>query len=139
VTTTVSNNVATIQAIYEAFGRGDLPAILEAIAEDVEWEAWDDNHGQKAGVPWLEPRKGRDAVPGFFGVIGQWTLNRFDVLSLMDGGDRVAAEVEADFGLPNGNRLVEQEIHLWKFNGDGKVILFRHYVDTAKHIKAAGI
>ena len=28
-------------AIYEAFGRGDVPSILDCLAEDVQWEyAW---------------------------------------------------------------------------------------------------
>ena len=57
-------NVATVQGIYEAFGRGDVPAILERLAEDVQWEAWADNHGQRAGVPWMSPRTGREGVTG---------------------------------------------------------------------------
>ena len=47
------SNLPTVQLIYEAFGKGDIPAILDVIAEDVEWEAWDDNSAVKAGVPWM--------------------------------------------------------------------------------------
>ena len=32
------SNLATVRGIYAAFGRGDIPAILDALAEDVEWE-----------------------------------------------------------------------------------------------------
>jgi len=35
--------VETVQRIYEAFGAGDVPAILELLADDVEWEQWEDN------------------------------------------------------------------------------------------------
>lgn len=28
--------------------------------------------------------------------------------------------------------------HLWSFNDAGRVVRFRHYLDTAKHIWAAG-
>jgi hypothetical protein len=28
------SNLATVQGIYEAFGRGDIPAILDAVADD---------------------------------------------------------------------------------------------------------
>lgn len=28
----------TARAIYDAFGRGDVPAILDHLADDVEWE-----------------------------------------------------------------------------------------------------
>ena len=39
----------TVEAIYAAFGRGDIPGILAALREDVEWE--DDAVDQ--GIPWL--------------------------------------------------------------------------------------
>ncbi|MEV7775192.1 hypothetical protein [Kitasatospora sp. NPDC086791] len=31
------SNVATVKAIYEAFGRGDAQAILDAVSDDVDW------------------------------------------------------------------------------------------------------
>jgi uncharacterized protein len=30
-------NVQLVQEIYAAFGRGDIPAALDALAHDVEW------------------------------------------------------------------------------------------------------
>ena len=51
------SNIPTVQDIYAAFGRGDVPAILAQLAEDVDWE-----YGMAdAGVPWLQPR--RSATP----------------------------------------------------------------------------
>jgi ketosteroid isomerase-like protein len=35
------SNIATVQSLYEAFGRGDIPAILDMQADDVTWETWD--------------------------------------------------------------------------------------------------
>ena len=32
-------NIKTIASIYEAFGRGDVAAILAALTEDVNWAA----------------------------------------------------------------------------------------------------
>jgi ketosteroid isomerase-like protein len=47
-----------VQNIYAAFGRGDIPAILERLAPDVEWE-----YGvESTNVPWLQPRCGRAEV-----------------------------------------------------------------------------
>ena len=40
------SNVATIQSVYEAFGRGDIPAILEVVSADAAWEHWSDNTAQ---------------------------------------------------------------------------------------------
>jgi ketosteroid isomerase-like protein len=32
------SNAETVQAIYEAFGRGDVPTMLEKLDDAVEWE-----------------------------------------------------------------------------------------------------
>ena len=32
-----NDNVKVIQSVYEAFGRGDVAAILEVLTDDVDW------------------------------------------------------------------------------------------------------
>ena len=59
------------------------------------------------------------------------------VLGMMVSENQVATEVLVDAIVPGGKRLRDEEIHLWNVNDAGKVIRFRHYVDTAKHIAAA--
>ena len=132
--TTTLDNAATVAAIYEAFGRGDVPAILERLADGVAWEHWADNYAQRAGVAHLVRRDGRADVAGFFGVIGAWTVLDFAVLDVIGTGRQVVAEVRASFALPGGGRLADEELHLWTFGEDGLVVRFRHYCDTAKHI-----
>lgn len=34
----MSRHAKTVEAIYAAFGRGDIPGILAALRENVEWE-----------------------------------------------------------------------------------------------------
>jgi ketosteroid isomerase-like protein len=128
----------SVQRIYAAFGRGDIPAILEMLADDVAWEAWADNSAQKAGVPWLEPRTGKAGAGEFFRIIGQFQVHGFQVLSIMAGEREVAAECVFEGTPPGGRRFRDEEMHLWTFGPDGKVVRFRHYTDTAKHIAAAG-
>ena len=133
-----STPTETVAAVYEAFGRGDVPFILDQLSNDVSFDAdWIDNHAQAAGVEHLMPRRGPAQVADFFAVIGTWQVHDFQVLDLVGSGDRVVAEVRAEFTLPNGRRLADEELHLWSFNADGKVTRFRHYVDTAKHLEAA--
>jgi ketosteroid isomerase-like protein len=60
----MSNHLATVGAIYEAFGKGDIPTILGYMADDVRWEEWDDNSAQRAGVPWLQPPPGQGRRAG---------------------------------------------------------------------------
>lgn len=135
----MSRNLDTVQQIYESFGRGDIPAILDALADDVAWESWADNSAAKAGVPWLQPRQGKAGAAEFFSLLGPvLAVRHFRVLSLMDGGDTVAAEFEIECDVvTSGGHYRDEEIHLWTFDAAGKVSRLRHYADTAKHIAAA--
>jgi ketosteroid isomerase-like protein len=132
------SNLATVQAIYEAFGKGDVPAILDVLADDVEWESWADNSAVKAGVPWMTPRHGKAEAAKFFETAGQMEIVDLQVLSFMEGGDQVAVEFVFEARLPawGGGHYRDEEIHLWTFDADGKVSRLRHYTDTAKHIAA---
>jgi uncharacterized protein len=38
--------------------------------------------------------------------------------------------------LATGGRMRDEELHLWRFDADGRICGMRHYVDTAKHIAA---
>ena len=126
------SNSETVRAIYEAFGKGDVPFILSCLDENVDWEKWDDNFAQNAGVPYMRHIKGRDGVLNFFGEVAKLGVKSFEVISVMEGGNKVAAEftISTEF-------FDEEEVHLWDFNDEGKITRFRHYLDTAKHIAVA--
>lgn len=127
----------TVQQIYAAFGRGDVPAILAALDDEVKWEHWEDNFAQRAGVPWLLGGSGQAAAVAFFSEVGRMTINDFQVLGMMASDTQVAVEVVLDATLPNGKRIRDEELHLWNVNAQGKVTRMRHYLDTAKHAAAA--
>src|SRR5436853_1221911 len=128
-------NLATVQRIYEAFGKGDVPTILDTLADDVEWEAWEDNSAVKAGVPWLMARHGKQDVARSFETVGQMEILGLEILSMMEGGNQVAVEFVLEASLPawGGGHYRDEEMHLWTFGDHGKVTRLRHYTDTAKH------
>jgi ketosteroid isomerase-like protein len=134
------SNLETVQQIYEAFGRGDVPAILERLAPDVAWEDFADSSAQRAGIPSLARRTGPGEVAGFFQLVGAGELqvSDFQVLALIGGeGNKVVAEVEIEATIAaTAKTYRDEELHLWTFDDAGQVISFRHYVDTAKHIEA---
>lgn len=134
----MNNHLEVITTIYEAFGKGDVPTILEQMADDVQWEQWADNSAQRAGVPWLAPRSGKAGVLAFFQILGGMPVKEFQILSMMAGGNQVAVEfvIEVDVSTISGHYR-DEEIHLWTLNDQGKVTRLRHYTDTAKHIAAA--
>jgi ketosteroid isomerase-like protein len=136
------SNSATVQWIYEAFGRGDVPAILSKLAEDVRWDEYPEgNAAQDAEVPWFAERHGRDSVGGFFDVIaGALEFHGFEPVAMLEGDGRVAALIRSDMSVrATGRRFKDDEIHLWTFGPDGLVTEFKHHVDTAKHIAASGV
>ena len=123
-----------VQSIYTAFGRGDVPAILETISPDVSWE-----HGaQDHGVPWLKPGRGLAHVGAFFQVVGtQLDIKHFDVQQLYAAGDQVIAQIEIELVVKaTGKTVKDLELHHWRFGADGKVQAFRHIVDTHQHLLA---
>ena len=48
------SNIDTVKQIYQAFGRGDIPAIIDKLDLNVEW----DLEVPTPGVPWLQARRG---------------------------------------------------------------------------------
>jgi uncharacterized protein len=125
------SNVATVQGMCEAFGRGDIPAILSHLAETIEWEYGMSN----AGVPWLQPRSGRAEVPGFFESLGAFELQKFQPKTFLESGNIVVALIDVALVVKATGRTVaeEDEVHIWHFDSEGLVIRFCHKVDTYQH------
>ena len=117
----------TVEAIYAAFGRGDVPAILDKLADDVRWEHDATDHG--IGV--LTPRSGRRDVGNFFEALGAIDITRFDLLNLLEGGDQIAAVIRITHRhKQTGKTFHDLELHLWTLDDRGMVTAFRHSVDT---------
>src|ERR1700682_2291043 len=104
-------NLATVSEIYAAFGRGDIPTILDKIALDCRWESWANNRAQESGVPTLQPRTGPAGVSDFFAAVGQLDFHDFQVLDLFGSERQVAVEVVIDCSTPSGARLHDEELH----------------------------
>lgn len=132
-------NLAVVGGIYEAFGRGDIDFILDQIAEDCAWESWLDNHGQQAGIPPMKPRQGRAGVAEFFAYVGTMQIQDFQVLDMLASDRQVVVEVQISIAMADGGSVTDEELHLYSLNDAGKVNRMRHYVDTAKQVKAYGL
>lgn len=125
------SHIQTVQSIYAAFGRGDVPAILPHLADDVEWEYGMSN----AGVPWFQPRRGRADVPKFFEALGALAITRFEPKTLLESGNIVVALIDLACEVKATGRKIaeEDEAHIWHFGADGRVKRFCHKADTHQH------
>lgn len=124
----------TVLEMYAAFGRGDVPAILEHLAPDVEWEY----DASPTEVPWLQPRQGRSGAAEFFASLGNLEFHRFEVRIVLEEGTTVVALIDLEATVrKTGLRVQElEEVHIWHFGDDGLVARFRHRADTLKHLRA---
>jgi uncharacterized protein len=134
-----ASNLAVVGGIYEAFGRGDIGFILDQIADDCAWESWLDNHGQKAGLPPMKPRHGRAGVGEFFDYVATMQIQDFQVLDMLASDRQVVVEVQISATTDDGGTVTDEELHLYSLNDERKINRMRHYVDTAKQIKAYGL
>jgi ketosteroid isomerase-like protein len=130
-------NIAVVQDIYSAFGRGDAASILDHIANDCRWESWEHHTAQRAGVAYMKPQHGPAGVADFLAEAGQLQIHDFATGDVLASDTQVAVEVVIDASTPSGGRYRDEEMHLWTLNDDGLVTRLRHYVDTAKHIAAS--
>ncbi|MGO9382466.1 MAG: nuclear transport factor 2 family protein [Mycobacterium sp.] len=59
-------NIEMARQMYEAFGRGDVPAILDRVTDDIDWST----DAAIPSAPWYGPRHGKEGVVSFFQAIG---------------------------------------------------------------------
>lgn len=128
-------NAERIRAVYDAFGRGDVPAVLGSFDPEIVWmEAENFKYADR------NPYRGPQAVAeGVFMRIAQDLDNfRVNVEEIIDGGDTVVALGRyTGSGKRTGQPLNAQFVHVWRLR-DGKVVRFQQYADTAQLARVIG-
>jgi ketosteroid isomerase-like protein len=123
-------NVEMMKGAYEAFGRGDVPAVLGAMDPDIEWREAEGNPYQPTGAAW----RGPDAVLQnlFIKLATEWDAFTVSPLQFHDAGDTVAVEGRYTGTYKDtGKSMDAQFCHVWKIRDD-KVVSFQQYVDTGQ-------
>ena len=128
-------NIDTVKQIYEAFGRGDIPAIVDKLDQNVEWDV----EIPTPGVRWLQPRRGAASVPAFFESLAPRSFQRFEPHTFFAEGNKVFVLIAMDAThVATGKQYrFPYEGHLWFFDDAGKVVKYQHVTDTALHQRAA--
>ena len=127
------DNVAILRSGYDAFGRGDIPAVLELLDPEIEWTVPDT-------VGPGSPYNGPEAVAGFFGSLQHTWLELYvepDEL-IQIGDDRVLVLGHIQGRVENGASAEIPFAHLWRLR-DGRAVRFFEYSDTALVLRAQGL
>ena len=124
-------NAKTVQRVYEAFGRGDVDTILDAVTDDVDWAS----EGVSSVPGWYGVRHGKPEVGAFFQAVAEemdvqeftpltFAANETDVLSVV----RFVATARAS------GRTASMNLHHWFTFRDGKIAHYRGSEDTAQTV-----
>jgi len=119
-------NIAAIQNIYAAFRKGDIPFILNAVTEDIDWQMF----GLKE-LPHTGPHRGRDQVARFLKEVAAETdIQKFEPREYIAQGDKVVALGYYSGTSRVSGRPLRSEWAMIFTLRNGKVARFREYADT---------
>ena len=111
-----------LASLYDAFGRGDIPAVLSAMHPQIRWHEAESNPYMPSGEPWVGP----DAiVADLFVKLGdEWAGFTVTPVSFHDAGDVVSVEgrYTGEYHA-TGRSLDAQFCHVWTLE-DGKITKF---------------
>ncbi|MDT5270601.1 MAG: uncharacterized protein QOH49_2787 [Acidobacteriota bacterium] len=121
-------NKRTVQSIFEAFGRGDVPGVLAHLSEDVTWKA----PGPDV-IPYFGDRSGHAGATEFFVQLGtNVDFEHFEPGTFVAEGDRVVVLGRERGRVKGTGKTFDNEWALvFTFGSDSKVIGFQCYENTA--------
>ncbi len=121
--------IKTIMQVYEAFGRGDVGFILDAVTDDVDWAS----EASSAGAPWYGVRYGKDGVADFFTAFGStMEVEEFTPVSLAANDTDVHTVVRFRARSRGTGKTAAMELHHFFTFRDGKIAYYRGTEDTAQ-------
>ena len=127
-------NKRVVQTVFEMFGRGDVPGLLELITDDAEWAA----PGPES-VSYFGERRGREGALEFFKNLGSSVeFESFEPGDLIAEGDRVVALGHERGRVRSTGKVFENAWALVFTIREGKVAGLRCYENTAAIAEAFG-
>jgi uncharacterized protein len=120
-------NTQLVQQAYRDFQNGDIPALLDALSEDVEWVV-----PEVEGVPGRGTWRGPEQVGEFFRILSDTQEPRqLDLREYVAQGDKVVVLGHYVWHVKATGKEWESDfVHALSVR-DGKVTRFQEYTDTA--------
>ena len=116
----MSENSEVINKAYAAFASGDIPALLELMSDDVDWESTE-------SLPQGGSFRGREGVGEFFSGVGrEWPELKVEIDDLIAEGDHVVGVGRATGKRAGGDQAGYGFTHVFTL-ADGQIVRFREY------------
>jgi ketosteroid isomerase-like protein len=130
---TTDAKLDTVGQLYEAFGRGDVAAILDALTDDVDWAT----ETSSLVAPWYGVRHGKDAVSRFLdGFSSTMEVDEIKPVSFAANDTEVLTVVQLKARTRSTGRTVAMHLHHVFGFRDGKIAYYRGTEDSAQVVDA---
>ncbi len=125
------SNLDTARSAYDAFGKGDLNALREDMAEDAVWITSDE-------LPLGGSVEGRDQIMGNFAQIpNYWSEFSVQPEEFIEADGYVVVRGTQHAANDRGS-MDAPFVHVMKYDGDGKLERSEFFSDSAKAAKLQG-
>ncbi|HUI78712.1 MAG TPA: nuclear transport factor 2 family protein [Bryobacteraceae bacterium] len=124
---TPEDNIKIAKKAYADFQSGNIPGILAALDDNIEWTTADIPEMAGTGAV-----KGKDKVLTFFKTVGEtWDFQAFEPKEYIASGDQlVVLGSYRPRSRKTGNTVSAAWAMAWRFR-NGKVTHFQEYTDSA--------
>ena len=118
---------------FELFQKGDIPAMLENMHDNVEWIT----PGPEEYLPWAGKKTGKKAVADWFSTLNEEVdINTFEPREFIEQGNRVAVLGYSESRIKKNNNKVSGDWVMMFTYKDGKLLRYREFRDTYEAYKA---
>ena len=116
-----------VQQAYEAFGRGDVPAILNLVADEVDWE-----FVGSATLPFAGRRRNKKEAADFFADLQRTDdIHAFEPREFIEADEHVTVlGWENSTALDTGKKFETEWVHVFTVK-NGKITRWRGFSNTA--------
>jgi len=129
-------NVQVVQQMFAAFGQGDISAVLDMLAEDVDYQS-PVTRTEPVEISWAKPRHSREEVALHFKELAEKVQPEpLEPLEFTAQGDRVIVEGRNRGTVRSTGRTYEHDWVMVFTVRESEIVRFRHYYDTADVVMA---
>jgi ketosteroid isomerase-like protein len=120
------DNERVVREMYAALARGDVPGVLDRLAEDIEWKI-----AGPSELPYAGLHRGRDEVARFFETFGRAAeFEVFEPQEYFARADKVVVLGRERQRVKATGRVVETEWAMVFTVSGGKIARYHNFIDT---------